>query len=63
MSLEAARSLSIPDLLRVLSEKLNLECTRSQETPLPPVFTPASAVESEVRAPQSVYLTEHGSHS
>ncbi|KAF9786413.1 hypothetical protein BJ322DRAFT_1059468, partial [Thelephora terrestris] len=48
MSLEAARNLSIPDLFRVLNEKLNLECTRLQETPLLPVVTPASEVESKI---------------
>lgn len=58
MALEAARDLSIPDLFRVLSEKLNLECTRLQETPLPPVVTPASEVESEVRAPQPDILAK-----
>ena len=49
MPFEAARDLSIPDLLRVLSEKLNQECSRLQENPLPPVVTPAFEVESEVR--------------
>ena len=47
MSLEAARNLSIPDLLRVLNEKLGLECARLRETPLPPVVSAAS-LESEV---------------
>jgi len=49
MPLEAARDLSIPDLLRVLNEKLCLECTRLQEAPLPP-----ASVESEVRIPVSL---------
>ena len=35
MSPEAARDLSIPDLLRALNEKLGLECARLQEAPLP----------------------------
>ncbi|KAF9784596.1 hypothetical protein BJ322DRAFT_853518 [Thelephora terrestris] len=34
MSLEAARDLSIPDLLRVLNEKLSLECTKIQVFPV-----------------------------
>lgn len=52
MPLEAARDLSIPDLLRVLNEKLCLECTRLQEAPLPP-----ASVESEVRIPLSLSAT------
>ena len=47
MSLEAARGLSIFELLCVLNEKLNLEHTRLQDTPLPPVG-PAASLESEV---------------
>lgn len=42
MSLEAARDLSIEDLLHVLNEKIGLECTRVLGIPLPPVFPPAS---------------------
>jgi hypothetical protein len=37
MSLEAARDLSIPDLLRMLSEKLGLECTESDSIPQYPL--------------------------
>lgn len=33
MSLEAARNLSVKDLLHVLNEKLNLECTKVQVSP------------------------------
>lgn len=51
MSLDAARNLSIPDLLRVLNEKLGLECSRLQNTPLPPASSTAS-LESEVSVPQ-----------
>ena len=40
--MEAARNLSILDLLRVLNEKLDLECTRLRETRLPPVVSTAS---------------------
>ena len=46
MSLEAARGLSIPDLLRVLDEKLSLECTKLRDT-LPLPFSTAS-LKSEV---------------
>ena len=35
MSLEAARKLSIPELLHVLGEKLGLEYSRIQKTSLP----------------------------
>ena len=33
MSPEAARDLSVPDLLRALNEKLSLECTWLQASP------------------------------
>ena len=36
MSLEAARNLDIQDLLGVLGEKLDMECTRLREIRLPP---------------------------
>ena len=52
--METGRDLSIPDLLRLLNEKLGLECTRLQETPLPPVST--ASLESEVSAPESIDL-------
>jgi hypothetical protein len=61
MCLEAARDLSIADLLHVLSEKLGLECTKLQDTPLPPAVSPAS-LEPEVSAPRSVNI-EIGSNS
>jgi len=48
MSLEAARELSIPELLRVLGEKLDAECSRVREIPLPPAASAAS-LEPEVR--------------
>ena len=48
VSMETDRGLSIPDLLRLLNEKLGLECTRLQETPLPPVST--ALLELEVSA-------------
>lgn len=49
MSLEAARDLSIPDL-RVLNEKLNLECTWLRAIPLPPPVTSVDLLESEASA-------------
>ena len=66
MSLEAARNLSIPDLFHLLGEKLDLECTRLQEAPLPPVMTPVSELESEVRAQVGLSISlnagPHGPH-
>jgi len=59
MSLEAARNLSIPDLIHVLNEKLNLEWSSLLQTPLPPSVSLAS-VDSDVRVPSSVHLNEHG---
>ena len=50
MSLEAARDLSIPDLLRVLNEKLGLQFTTLRNTPLPPAVSTAS-LEYEVSEP------------
>jgi len=46
MSLEAARKLSIPELLRVLGEKLDVEYSRVRQTPTPLAGSP----EVEVRA-------------
>ena len=54
MSLKTAHDLSIPDLLRLLNGKLGLECTRLQETPLPPPAT--TTLESEVSPPELVDL-------
>lgn len=42
MSLEAARDLSISELLRVLNEKLDLECTRLRDAPFSLVSSTAS---------------------
>ena len=50
MSLEATRDLSFTDLLRVLSDKLDLECTRLRETALSPKLV--------VSAPRSTHLSE-----
>lgn len=47
MFLEAARNLFVPELVRVLDEKLVLECVRSREYPLPPVV-PTTSLESHV---------------
>ena len=52
--MEIARGLSILDLLCLLNEKLGLECTRLQETPLPPVST--ASLESEVSASELIDL-------
>lgn len=46
MSLEAARGLSIPDLLRLLNEKLGVECAWVREIPLSPAVPAASLRES-----------------
>ena len=48
MSLEAARKLSILELLRILGEKLDLEYSRVRGTPLP-LEASVELVESEVR--------------
>ena len=55
MSLDTARGLSIPDLLRLLNDKLGLECTRLQETPLSLQVTTAS-LEPEVSHPELIDL-------
>ena len=47
MSLEAARMLSIPELLRVLNEKLGLEHSRVQEASL---VVMVGSLEPEVRS-------------
>ena len=47
MSLEAARDLSIPDLVRVLNEKIDLGFTTLRNTSLPSAASAAS-LESEV---------------
>jgi hypothetical protein len=55
ISLEAARDLSIPELLRLLNEKLDVGFTKLQETVLPTVS--AASLKSEVsfdRPPQQV---------
>ena len=55
MSLEAARDLSIQDLLRVLNEKLGLECARIREIcPYQPAL--AASLESEVSARQQTLV-------
>lgn len=47
MSLEAARKFSIPELLRVLNEKVSLEYSRVREIP-PPLGVPAGSLGPEV---------------
>ena len=44
MSLETVRDLSVPDLLHILSEKLNMECMRMRLSPAMSV----ALLESEV---------------
>ena len=53
MSLEAARSLSVPELLRVLNEKLGLEHTRLRKYH-PPAAVSTTSLEAEVSMPPSV---------
>jgi hypothetical protein len=50
MSLEAARDLSFADLLRVLSDKFDSECTRLRESALSPKLV--------VSTPRSTHLSE-----
>lgn len=57
MSLEAARELSIPELIRALNEKINVEWSSLLVTPLPPGASVAS-VRSEVRTSWPIYLDE-----
>ena len=53
MSLEAARDLSITDILRILNEKVDFECARVRTIPMPPPVLAAS-LEAEVSAPTSI---------
>ena len=52
MSLEAVRDLSIQDLLRLLNEKLGLECTRIRE--ISP--SQAASLESEVSTRRQILV-------
>ena len=56
MSLEAALDLSVPQLLRVLDEKIGLECSRVRGIRLPPISTSITSLEVEVSAPYSIYI-------
>ena len=60
MSSEAALDLSIPELLRVLNEKLGLECTRAREIRLPAVPASITSLEAEASIPQLAYFGECG---
>ena len=51
MSLHAAKDLSISDLLRLLGEKLDVECTGLRETPFSPAL-PAISLKEEASALQ-----------
>ena len=53
MSLKAALSSSILELLQALNEKLGLECARTQEIHLPPVLSSVISLEAEVSSPNS----------
>ena len=53
MAVEATRELSIPDLLHLLNDKLDLEYSRLREARPTRVDT-ASSVESEVRTCWSI---------
>ena len=44
MSLETAKDLSVSDLLRLLGEKLDVECTKLRENPLSPSLPAISEV-------------------
>ena len=55
--LEAARDLSVLELLQVLDEKLDLELTRVGEICFSPVV-PAASLKTEVSAPQMMWLKE-----
>ena len=48
MSSQAVYGLSIPELLRVLNEKLGLERTRAREICLPPILGSMSSLEAAV---------------
>lgn len=63
MSLEAALSLSIPELLQVLNKKLVLECTRVQEIRIPSGAASVTTLEAEVSHDESIssdYLSKNG---
>ena len=47
MSVDAAKDLSISDLLRLLGEKLDVECIKLRETRLSPTL-PTTSLKSEV---------------
>jgi len=53
---EAARNLSIPDLLRLLKEKLGLEHAKLRKGPSPPAASTVS-LESEVSLPTTGVVT------
>ena len=59
MSLEAARKLSIPELLRVLNEKLDLEYSRVQETTPPLGVLVGSLLEYLYHVTRSYQTTVH----
>lgn len=60
MSSEAPLDLSILAILRALSEKLGLECTRTREIRFLPVPASIASMKVEVSTSQSIYLSKHG---
>ena len=59
MSLEAARNISIPELLHALNEKLYSECNRLREYRPPPAVS-ISSLETEVSIFQPSHLNHRG---
>ena len=51
MSTQTVYDLSIPELLRVLNEKLGLKCVQTREICLPPILGSISSLEAEVSGP------------
>ena len=61
MSSKAALNLSVLELLRALSNKLSLECTKTRETHFLPILDSMSCLEAEVSGTRSIYLNQCGS--
>ena len=60
MSSQTVYDLSIPELLRVLNEKLGLKCVQTREICLPPILGSISSLEAEVSGPWTIYPNERG---
>ena len=63
MSSDTILNLSVLELLQALNEKLGSECTRLQETRLPPGPTFAAVLETEASAHRSIHPDERGGGS